>query len=53
MDEIWTNTLGTHMDASFSNKIINYKGIFYLAQCLSYRDEIKPKPALPVKCWRR
>jgi len=45
MDEIWTNTQGTHMDASYSNKIINYKGIFYLAQCLSYRDEIKPKPA--------
>jgi hypothetical protein len=41
----WANTQGTRMDANHSNKIINYKGIYYLAQCMSYRDEIRPKPA--------
>ena len=40
-DQFWTNTQGTPLDWRHSNKLFRYKGIYYIAQCLSYREEIR------------
>ena len=41
----WSNTEGTYLDSTYSHKFLNYNGIEYIAQCLNYRGEIRPRGA--------